>query len=163
MSDSAPNQTPNPPPKGPPTEDLEAVLEEIASLEAELSKKEAPRRAPDFSPSPTIDLEGLLGPDVGKLAVGVYYQMVGMVADRPTLHDYIPEPTLELQGQLAETTFAKFFPHDSLKNYPEYILLTSVGVSTWMALSMAPTSAQLAAGDGRPAPAVEGENHERKE
>lgn len=160
MNESASSQTPHPPTQGPPTEDLEAVLREMESLEAELSRKEAPRQAPDFSPPPTIDPEALLGPGVGKLTVSVYYQALGYLADRPTLHDYVPDPTLELQGGLAEATFAKFFPGDSLKNYPEYILLGSVAISTWMALNVAPTSSQLATGDGQPAPAMEGEKDE---
>ena len=155
MSKSAPSQTP--------PEDLEAVLEEMEHLQADLSRKKPPTPpSPDFSPSPTIDPEALLGPGIGKLAASVYYQLVGIVADRPTLQEFIPEGTLALQGGLAEATFAKYFPGDDLQNHPEYVLLVSVGVSTWQALNVAPTSAQVAARGGRTAPAPEGDNHEQK-
>jgi len=164
MSKSAPNQTPHPPPQGPPTEDLEAVLEEMEHLQADLSRKKPPTPSPDFSHAtpPPIEIEALLGPGIGKLAASVYYQLVGVVADRPTLQEYIPEATLALQGGLADATFAKYFPGDDLQNHPEYVLLISVGVSTWQALNVAPTSAQIAAGGGRTAPAPEGDNHEQK-
>ncbi len=165
MSKTAPDKTPHPPPQGPPTEDLEAVLEEMEHLQADLSRKKPPTPpSPDFSPSPTIDPEDLLGPGIGKLAASVYYQLVGNVADRPTLQEYISEGTLALQGGLAEATFAKYFPGDDLQNHPEYILLVSVVVSTWMALNVAPTTAQIAARGGPPPPPahVEVEHHEQE-
>lgn len=134
---------------GPETSPLLTDLETLQA-QAESQESQSPKPPRSFSHSESDpaahDVATLLGEQTAHLLVEPAYDVVGYLVDRPTLREYIPASAKVLHGTLLDLTIRKYFPGESLSNYPELLLALSAGAVVAAAMEKAPTSAVLKTG-----------------
>jgi len=134
---------------GPETSPLLTNLETLQA-QAEKQESQSPKPPKDFFRSESDpaepDIPALVGDLTAHLLVEPVYDVVGYFVDRPTLREYIPDSAKVLHGTLLDLTIRKYFPGESLSNYPELLLAATAGAVITAAMEKAPTTAQLQAG-----------------
>jgi len=153
MEESAPkNQSPT---TSPLLTDLDTLQAEAESQESQEKKPPEPFSRSESDADP-LDVAALVGDATAQLLVDPAYDVVGYLVDRPTLREYIPASAKVLHGTLLDLTIRKYFPGESLANYPELLLALSAGAVITAAMEKAPTTAQLTAGHRQPPAPAEG-------